>query len=76
MRSRARRDKMAAPSIITSAAAWKAFARKATETRSTGETHLFYSGGKIGVAARPVKTGHAIAGHVRQCQAGIGGPAR
>jgi hypothetical protein len=61
---------------MNSAAAWKALARKATETRSTGEKHLFDSGGKIGVAAQPVKTGRAIAGHVKQCQAGDGGPAR
>ena len=49
---------------------------KATGTRSTGDMHLFDSGGKIGVAAQPVKTGHAIAGHVIQCQARTGGLAR
>lgn len=61
---------------IIEAAAWRALVRKATETRSTGKKHLFDSGGKIEVAAHPVKTGHAIGGHVRQCQAGSGSPAR
>lgn len=46
------------------------------ETRSTGEKHLFDSGGKIGAAAQPVKTGHVVAGHAMQCQAGDDGPAR
>lgn len=33
--------------------------------------HLFDSGGQIGVAAQPVKTGHAMVGHDRSAKPGL-----
>ena len=56
---------------IIEAAAWRALVRKATETRSTGKKHLFDSGGKIEVAAHPVKTGHAIGGTSDSAKPGV-----
>ena len=70
MRSQCARPRRELGAIIE-AAAWRALVRKATETRSTGKKHLFDSGGKIEVAAHPVKTGHAIGGTSDSAKPGV-----